>query len=56
MIIWSRLLRYLTRNRRVPIDADSRARYGTWGWLTGRDMWKPGPGDRRGNARRKKST
>lgn len=43
MIVWSRLLRYLTHNQRVPHDQDARNRYGTWGWLTGRDMWKPDP-------------
>lgn len=41
MIIWPRLHRYLTRNRRIPYDQVGRARYGTWGWLTGRDMRKP---------------
>ncbi|WP_188188006.1 hypothetical protein [Nonomuraea sp. SYSU D8015] len=40
-IFWPRLLRLLTRNRHVPLDAELRARYGTWGWLTGEGMWKP---------------
>lgn len=43
MIIWSHLLRYLTRNRSVPTDAELRDKYGTWGWLTGRGMWRPDP-------------
>jgi hypothetical protein len=35
------MIRYLTRNRHVPLDAEMRARYGTWRWLTGKGMWKP---------------
>ena len=37
-ILWCRLLRYLTRNRHVPLDAETRAELGTWAWLTGQDM------------------
>jgi hypothetical protein len=38
MIVWPRLLRYLTRDRHVPADRDTKARIGTWAWLNGRDM------------------
>lgn len=46
MIVWSRLLRHLIRNRRIPYDQDAKVRYGTWGWLTGRNLWKPDPNER----------
>jgi hypothetical protein len=41
VIVCSRLLRYLTRNRRIPCDQEARARIGTWAWLNGRDLWRP---------------
>lgn len=38
---WARFLRLITRNRHVPEDAETRARIGTWAWLTGQDVYNP---------------
>jgi hypothetical protein len=42
-VTWPRLLRLLTHNRKVPMDAETRARHGTWGWLLGRDVVRLDP-------------